>query len=372
LTRRAKNMTVRDRGAAEALRVAVPTIAAGYPQAMLDFAVARGADRAALLTRSGLAAQTLADQDNRIPLSAYVALIKAAIDLCGEPALALQFGEAVRMQDISIVGLICEAAETAAEVGAQLNRYARLVVDANGGGSSDVIRGSRDARGVWLEGVGDLFRDPLLVEAEFARLVWNTRAMFASQPAFQAMKFPLAVHLIHDEPAYRAEYERIFGAPLVFGSDRNALLVDERFPSLKHPPVNRYVFGVLSRRADAMLKELEASKSVSARVESLLMPILHTGEAGMDRIAGEMGLGRRTLLRKLKAEGTTFEKLLDGLRHKLALHYLSGRKVSVNETAYLVGFSDPAAFSRAFKRWTGSSPRALREAKSESGAAQAR
>jgi AraC-like DNA-binding protein len=52
-----------------------------------------------------------------------------------------------------------------------------------------------------------------------------------------------------------------------------------------------------------------------------------------------------------------YEKVLDGLRHKLALHYLNGKKVSVNETAYLVRFSEPAAFSRAFNRWTGSRPR---------------
>ena len=58
--------------------------------------------------------------------------------------------------------------------------------------------------------------------------------------------------------------------------------------------------------------------------------------------------------------GEPFEKLLDELRHKMALHYLNGKKVSVNETAYLVGFSEPAAFSRAFKRWTGTSPREVR------------
>ena len=56
----------------------------------------------------------------------------------------------------------------------------------------------------------------------------------------------------------------------------------------------------------------------------------------------------------------TFEQVLDELRRQLALHYLARRKVSVNETAYLVGFSDPAAFSRAFKRWTGASPRTVR------------
>ena len=75
----------------------------------------------------------------------------------------------------------------------------------------------------------------------------------------------------------------------------------------------------------------------------------------------------QTLFRKLKAKGVTFEKVLDDLRHKLALDYLNGKKVSVHETAYLVGFSDPAAFSRAFKRWTGSSPRTMRVSKVENG-----
>lgn len=88
---------------------------------------------------------------------------------------------------------------------------------------------------------------------------------------------------------------------------------------------------------------------------------LHFAEAvDMSEIAQRLGLSRQTLYRNLKAEGVTFEQVLDELRHKLALHYLNGKKVSVNETAYLVGFSDPAAFSRAFKRWTGTSPRAAR------------
>jgi AraC-like DNA-binding protein len=83
----------------------------------------------------------------------------------------------------------------------------------------------------------------------------------------------------------------------------------------------------------------------------------------MDAIASKLALSRQTLYRNLKAEGVTFEKVLDELRHKMALHYLNGKKVSVNETAYLVGFSDPTAFSRAFKRWTGSSPSTVRNAR---------
>jgi len=88
----------------------------------------------------------------------------------------------------------------------------------------------------------------------------------------------------------------------------------------------------MSARADELLKSLEMSKTMRGRVENLLIPILHTGEASMDMIAVKLGLSRQTLFRKLKAEGITFEKVLDELRHKLALHYLNGKKVPVNQT----------------------------------------
>jgi AraC-like DNA-binding protein len=110
-----------------------------------------------------------------------------------------------------------------------------------------------------------------------------------------------------------------------------------------------------------LLAELEAAKTVRGRVEAILLPRLHTGDVGVELIARTLQTSRQTLYRSLKLEGVTFEQVLDELRHRMALHYLAGEQVSVNETAYLVGFSEPAAFSRAFKRWTGASPRAVRQ-----------
>jgi AraC-like DNA-binding protein len=333
------------------------TVGAGYARGLLEFAASKGADRRKLLELSQISPVDIGDLDGRIPLPSYVALFKAAAQLLDEPAIALQYGEAVRMQEISIVGLICEACERTIDVGVQLNRYSRLMFD-HEGGATDMVRGMRDETGFWMEAASDFFNsNPFVVEAEFARLVWNTRTMFKDNAEFQAFGFPAEVHFAHPEPGYRQEYDRIFQAPLVFGARWNAMRVDPRFLSLRQPPVNRYVFGVLSERAEALLKSLEASKTTRGRVEALLIPDLHKGDPSIERIAEHMGLSRQTLYRKLKAEGATFEKLLDELRHKMALHYLNGRKVSVNETAYLVGFSEPSAFSRAFRRWTGTSPR---------------
>lgn len=344
--------------------MAEPTIAAGYPKAFLDFAAARGADRRTLIERSGIRPDDLEEQDNRVPLSKYVALMKAGVELLDEPALALLFGESSRLQDISIVGLIGEAAETTEEARRHINRYARLMLDEDDGKVSDHLELVRDGGEVWLKYTSRVYTDnPLLTESAFARNICGAREHFGATHDSAKWPYPKAIHFTHAEPAHRAEYDRVFGVPLVFGSHMNALLMDEEFLSFRLPRANRYVFGVLSAHAEALLKSLENAKTTRGRVEGLLMPILHTGEASMDVIARKLGFSRQTLFRRLKAEGVTFEKVLDELRHRLALYYLGGKKVSINETAYLVGFSDPAAFSRAFKRWTGSSPRVMRTSK---------
>ena len=340
------------------------TIAAGYPRGLLDFAVSKGADREALLARAGLTAEELAHQDNRIPVAKYVTMFKAAAELTGIPAISLEYGKAVRMQEISIVGLICEACETVLDVPKQLTRYASLVVDDEHGAPATLLRGVMRDGGPWIEGPSALFAEhPVIAEAECARLIWNTREMFADTPEFQSIKYPRVVHFMHKAPAYAGEFERIFDAPVLFERDWNAMLIDPAFLTLKQPPVNRYVFAVLSERADALLKAYNENRTTRGRVEGALMNILHTGESSMDVIAEKLGQSRQTLYRNLKDEGVTYEQVLDELRRKLALHFLNGKKVSVNETAYLVGFSDPASFSRAFKRWTGVSPREVRTAR---------
>ncbi|MEQ1493850.1 MAG: helix-turn-helix transcriptional regulator, partial [Terricaulis sp.] len=148
--------------------------------------------------------------------------------------------------------------------------------------------------------------------------------------------------------------------PVTFSSHWNAIRSDPSWERVQIQPDNRYVFGVLTDRGDALLKELEDSKTVRGTVEALIMPILHTGEVSVETIAAKLNTSRQTLYRQLKDEDATFEQVLDDLRHRMALDYIAARKVSVNETAYLVGFSDPASFSRAFKRWTGKSPREYR------------
>lgn len=326
-----------------------PTCSAAFVRALLEFAASKGAPREALLAAAEISESDFADLDGRIRFARYVALMRAAKALTGDDALALHFGEAVHVADISIVGLIGRASETMQEVFTQLSRYVRLIVDVPQTGESRFEFQRRDT-GLWfVDTRADPNDFPELTESAFTHIITPPRRSGVPEWVREA-------HFTHAAPAYRVEYDRIFRAPIAFSQRWNALRVNEAVVTHRVGILPRFAFGPLIERADALMKELESATTARGEVERLLMPILHTGEAGIDAIAAQLGVSRQTLWRNLRSEGVTFEQVLDDLRHKMAFEYLAGRKVSVHETAYLVGFSDPAAFSRAFKRWTGKSP----------------
>jgi AraC-like DNA-binding protein len=333
--------------------MAALTVSAGLARRLIEFAVSAGADRALLARCAGIDPGALEDQDARVPLDRYVALMREGKAQTCDPALGLHYGAGVDMAEFSVVGLLFQACETIAESLVQINRYGQLIIEVeleDGPRFPFVRRGDQ----LWLV---DARRDPNafpeLTEATFARFISMTRP-------FSETPIVLEVHVTHQAPAHAAEYRRVFGAPTRFGCEWNAMRLEEAALTRRIQVQPRYAFGILSEHAEALLKSLEGTRTMRGQVERLLMPLLHTGTAGMELVAERLGMSRQTLFRRLRAEDTSFEKVLDELRRQLALHYLSGGKVSVNETAFLVGFSDPAAFSRAFKRWTGRSPGAFR------------
>jgi AraC-like DNA-binding protein len=333
--------------------VAEATVSAGVAGSLLELAVRKGADRDTLLRRSGITPEHLADQDSRVPMSRYVELMVASKALTGNAAIALEFGRTVHLQEFSVLGLIFHTCETVLDAIVQANRYGQLVVEVDVG-AADRFQWQRRAGELWLVDTRpEPDRFPELTEVTFGRFIRLTRP-FWDTPLVRE------VHVTHAAPGHADQYERFFEVPTVFGTGWNAMRVDEsrlRQPIAAQP---RFAFGILSEHAERLLQALEETKTVRGRVESILLPLLHTGTASMDSVARTLAVSRQTLYRQLKAEGVTFETVLDELRHQLAVHYLGAGRTSVNETAYLVGFSEAAAFSRAFKRWTGTTPGASR------------
>lgn len=326
------------------------TVSQGLARGLLDYAISRGADGEALARRSGIDTLAHADPDNRVPMSRYVALMRAASEACEDPAFALHYGAEIDLAEFSILGLLFNAAGSIVDGFNQVNRYGRLVVDVDLPGSERAQFFRQDGALWAVDTRINPNAFPELTEATFARFIAMTRRSPHGHGVLQ-------VQVTHPAPAYAEEYERVFHAPTTFGTTWNAMRLDEEWlsRSLGRPP--SYAFGVLRQHAETLLGRLEKAETTKGQVESLLLPILHTGRASIGFVAAQMGVSRQTLYRRLRREGVTFEQVLDEIRRQLAIDYLSARRASVNETAYLIGFSSAGAFSRAFKRWTGTAPR---------------
>ena len=349
MTVRIKNMTLHRTTTGTLADV---TMAAGYAHGLLAYAVAQGACRDALLAQSGIHPTLLTDHFNRVPLLQYIALLRFAQSRCKDPALAINFGASINCADLSLIALIGAACETVSEAFLMLNRYGRLALDVGGARGDDHYVLRHDERGMWLiDNRQHYGLCPELTETTFTRMVTSVRTLF--EP-----RLVRAVEFAHDAPSHSSTLGKVFGVPVFFACAQSAILFDPAWLTQRIARAPRYSLGVLTERADVLLKALAQTRSTRGRVEAVLLPMLHTGRVSMDHVSALLAMSRPTLYRALRAEQTTFEQVVDAARHMMALQHLRNRKVTVSDVAQKVGFSDPAAFSRAFKRWTGASPKA--------------
>jgi AraC-like DNA-binding protein len=327
-----------------------PTIGAAFAGALFQLAVERGASRLALAERTGLDPLDLADPDARLSFDDYVRLMRVAKELTGDPALALHFGETVDPANLSIVASLGGNGGSSQEALDELNRFSPLAIDVDiaGGKRMEAVR---QGGKLWLvDRRSNPNAFPELTESSFARMVCGARRL--------GLDFIRAVHFTHRAPPYRDEYERIFDIPIAFEREWNALQVDESAMSIRLGSQPTYVHSVLVEKADRLLAQLKATATLRGRVESLLLPRLSRGGRRAADIAADLGMSRQTLHRRLRIEGVTFERVLDDLRHRLAVRYLEEESATIDRIAERLGFADRVSFSKAFKRWTGHSPRA--------------
>lgn len=328
-----------------------PTVSAGLARSFIDYAQARGVERDGFLAALGLTEADLADQDARLPLALYREIIHRAKRATGDGAFVLHHAIDTRLAEMSVVGLIVHSSKDMADSLTQLNRYARLMVEVDVMEAGERYSVEPGPEGVWIvDNRPDPNSFPELTEASFARFESEFRREFPERP------FAQAVEVTHAAPRYAAAWQDVMRCEVTFGAARNALKIAPEWLAQEFDAHSAYVFGLFAEKADSLLAELAAAETLRARIEARLMPVLHKGEVSVETVAAELGMSRQTLYRRLKEEGVTFAQLLDELRCRMASDYLGARKVSVNETAYLVGFSEASSFVRAFRRWTGKTP----------------
>ena len=330
-------------------------MAAGFAASFASYACEKGADRRAILAESGLTDDDLSDQDNRIATAAYQKLIAAAIMQTGDTALLLRHTFDSKLETMSVVGQIVHSSASLRHSIEQLNRYLHLMGDTELPPGAARFELQRAGDTLWI--VDHLVLPPDMAfwsEVSFARFISEFRR------SFPGATFELEMQVTYPPPPHADQYPDLFRVPVTFNAPRNALRIDPVWdsPETQFEPGNAYAFGIFTRHADRLLAALRVETGIRAKIEAQILPKLHEGTLSMDRVAKDLGMSRQTLYRRLKAENVTFAEIHDDLRRRMALDYLGAQRVTVNETAYLLGFSEASSFVRAFKRWTGLSPTA--------------
>jgi AraC-like DNA-binding protein len=178
---------------------------------------------------------------------------------------------------------------------------------------------------------------------------------------------PAYVTFIH-QPDDLLEMQQVLGCPVRGGETCNSFAISHEAwhtPMRRRDPVLR---GVLELHAEEIIARAPALDNVTGEIRRVIMARILQGETEIQSVARALGTSARSLPRRLSAAGTSFQNLIDSTRREAATRYLQDRKISIGEVAYLLGYSEPPAFHRAFKRWNGITPQEFRAKATEESA----
>lgn len=328
------------------------TVAIGWVEAIVAAAIRGGARKSLLLEQAGLATLPT-DPMARIPLDAVVRLWRAAAALTGDAAFGLHMGTAIEPTSFNVVAYTLVSSTSLREAFDHLQRFQRLVSD---GGRVQLLEQNGLAWLVYHPIEASLPFSPQQVEAVLACAVRLLRWIVG--PDFM----PAKVTIAHAAISPLAVYRDILGCAPQFGAAFSGIGLPPASLDRLLPARNPELCQLHESLARRHLSSLENAASTKHRVAAVLEQLLAQGMAHKEPVAAMLGISPRTLQHRLAEEHTSFLEVLDQVRHKLAIGYITDPLLSLGQIAVLLNFSDASAFYRAFKRWTGRVPGDYRRA----------
>lgn len=310
-----------------------------------------GLDVDAVCAAAGISEAALAKRTEYLAPTELAPIWRVAIKLFGRGTLGLHVGTAFPKGN-----LLDYLASTSPTLRAALGQIARYI----GLDSQNVrwVLGARDADGLTM------FEQQVVDNAAvIPPQLWDfSIAIAASRVRDRFDRRPREVWFAHAPLGPADEYEQVLGCPVRFERDRTGLRFDDdalEAPARDHDP---NLFRLLESHAARVLAETPAAATLRERVRNAVVQRLRDGEPGIGNIAEALAMSERSLQRRLQTEGVSFRDVVDEARHKLALAYLGDTSLSMTDVACLLGYAEGAAFTRAFKRWTGRAPSQFRGA----------
>ncbi|MBI5256763.1 MAG: AraC family transcriptional regulator [Burkholderiales bacterium] len=310
---------------------------------------ALGVPPEAALSGSGLAPAALQDAATRVSVRQLLAVHANAQRLAPDPGLALRAGARIRITHFGLYGYALLASPTPQQAIDFAIKYRALASPLIG----LAFAAQRD-EAVWS------FDDVLALGADSALLRFIVELQLGTllslhRDLLGSALVPLRASVAYPAPAHAALYREVLGCPVDFQAGANTLCFDAAWLDKPLAFANPITASVVQATCDQLLAEMHSAAGVAGRVAALLLRA--PGRfPDIEAVATELGLAVRTLRRRLQAEGRSYQQVLDEVRRQLAQDYLRSTRMSTDDIAAALGFSDAANFRHAFKRWTGHSP----------------
>ena len=312
-----------------------------------------GLDAIALARDAGLDLGAVPDPGQRLEIARFDALVAAAAARIGDPAFGLKAAECWHPANLGALGYAWLSSSTLRTGLMRLDRYWRILGEA---GVGTIVETGDAVRFSYQKTAGDPAVAPIYADVTLAILLAMCRMNAGSDLR------PRNVALARNAPADPAVYENFFGCPVRFGAGENTFELATADANRELPTSNKVLAATFDQMLATELARLDKT-DVIARCKTVILEQLTSGEVSEEVMSRELHMSQRTLQRKLSEAETTYRQLVDDTRRDLALRYVSDPSRSLTDIAFLVGFSQQSAFTRAFRRWTGRSPSEYRDEK---------
>lgn len=314
--------------------------------------VSAGVEIRDLLEGLGLVPEGTVDPKQMVPADQFYDLFATltARDPDGL-SLPLRIGASMKSDDYGAFGLAWKSAPDLRGSFVRSERYGHVL-------------GSAETYSLELSNDGWFFSLYKAGDGRLGMLLSNEASMSAvdviSKEVSTARFMPLAVYFQHAPRGDRSIYEGHFGCPVYFETDRDALLVSQDSMDAPNRLGDETIASFFDRHLEQELAALTNDEGLERNVRRAVANVLSEGVPALSSIASELGIGPRTLQRRLSDHGHSFQSVVDSARHELAQRLLRETEYSLSEVAFLTGFSEQSGFTRAFKRWAGQTPRSYR------------
>lgn len=322
----------------------------GPVMAIPDLLAERGCDAATMLQEFGLVPAYFHNPDNTLPSRSLARIFGRCVELTGTEHFGLLVGERAGMPSLGPVGYLMQSAPT---VGRALEILRQNLQAHDRGGIALVNQGRGYAA------LGYAILDPDLEHGEQMMAAALAIVMNILRGLCGAHWRPIQVHCAYAAPQDVAPYRRIFGASPRFDADASQLVFAEHWLSNPLPSADPLLHIFMQER----VRELLAADThdIKAQLRRFLRAAVIAPDNSLETAARYFGLHSRTLRRRLEAQGTSFRRIRDEVRFDAACQMLRQTRMPAGEIASVLGYADPAAFTRAFSRHAGVGPARWRE-----------